>query len=59
MSETVAVVGPGSIGGAVASVLLDVGAEVTLCARQTFDTLTLRTPDAKHEHTAVGRCKQA
>lgn len=49
-TQSIAVVGPGSIGGAVGSELLGAGHDVVLCARQGFDSLEVRTPEATQRH---------
>ncbi len=48
---TIAIIGPGAIGGALAASLLPKPAnEVALCARSSFETLTIRTAGAEQSY---------
>ena len=51
-AATVAVVGPGAIGGAVAAALIEAGHQPVICARTGFDRLVVEWPDGRVD-TAV------
>jgi 2-dehydropantoate 2-reductase len=49
MSDTVAIIGSGGIGGYLAGELAEAGRDVTLCVRTPFDTLVIEEPDRTRE----------
>lgn len=49
MSDTVAIIGSGGIGGYLAAELAEAGRDVTLCVRTAFETLIVEEPDRTRE----------